>query len=161
MKRGFSSPFRTRALACLTDLFHLSATDASSPAAWSLTEQIYRLCNRVFSILPIIIQIARQPFIDLRLVAYRCLLELTRSPWGVVAMNAEPGFLEFLLNRATEKDKEGKEAKFAIIRSICNNGDEAKAAIGNVNYLKLRRYINEGVFFVQPETNVAFDGSNE
>ena len=76
-------------------------------------------------------------------------------------MNAEPGFLEFLLNRSTEKDKEGKEAKFAIIRSICDNGDEAKAAIGNVNYLKLRRYINEGVFFVQPETNVAFEGSNE
>jgi 26S proteasome non-ATPase regulatory subunit 5 len=76
-------------------------------------------------------------------------------------MNAEPGFLEFLLNRSTEKDKEGKEAKFAIIHSICENADEAKSALGNVNYLKLRRYINEGLFYVEPEANVAFDGSNE
>lgn len=76
-------------------------------------------------------------------------------------MNAEPGFIEFLLNRSTEKDKEGKEAKFSIIQSIVQNGEEAKSACGNVNYLKLRRYVNEGVFYVEPEANVAFDGSNE
>lgn len=98
---------------------------------------------------------------DLRHAAYRCLLELTRSSWALDAMNNEPGFIEFLLNRSTERDKEGKEAKFAIIQSICQNGDEAKAAFGNVNYLKLRRYVNEGVFHVEPEANVAFDGSNE
>jgi 26S proteasome non-ATPase regulatory subunit 5 len=115
----------------------------------------------VFSILPILIQIAKQPFVDLRLAAYRCLLELTRSSWSLHAMNNEPGFIEFLLNRSTEKDKEGKEAKFAIIHSICQNSEEAKLAIGNVNYLKLRRYINEGVFYVEREANVAFDGSNE
>lgn len=107
------------------------------------------------------INIAKQPFVDLRLAAYRCLLELTRSSWALSAMNNEPGFIEFLLNRSTEKDKEGKEAKFAIIQSICQNDSEAKVALGNVNYLKLRRYINEGVFYVEPEANVAFDGSNQ
>lgn len=86
---------------------------------------------------------------------------LTRSPWALHALNAEPGFMEFLLNRSTERDKEGKEAKFAIIQSICQGGEDAKLAIGNVNFLKLRRYVNEGVFFVEPEANVAFDGSNE
>jgi 26S proteasome non-ATPase regulatory subunit 5 len=145
----------------LADLFYISSKDSSVSNTANLTEQIYRLCNRVFSILPILIQIAKQPFVDLRLVAYRCLLELTRSPWALSAMNNEPGFIEFLLNRSTEKDKEGKESKFAIIHSICQNGEEAKLAIGNVNYLKLRRYINEGAFFIEPEANVAFDGSNE
>jgi 26S proteasome non-ATPase regulatory subunit 5 len=86
---------------------------------------------------------------------------LTRSPWALHAINGEPGFIEFLLNRSTERDKEGKEIKFAIIHSICQNSEEAKLALGNVNYLKLRRYINEGVFHVEPEANVAFDGSNE
>lgn len=152
---------RIRALSCLADLFHLSTNEPTSANAAALTEQIYRLCNRVFQILPILIQIAKQPFVDLRLAAYRCLLELTRSPWALLAMNAEPGFIEFLLNRATEKDKDGKEAKFGIIQSICQSGDEAKAAIGNVNFLKLRRYLNEGVFYIEPEANVAFDGSNE
>jgi 26S proteasome non-ATPase regulatory subunit 5 len=99
--------------------------------------------------------------VDLRLAAYRCLFELTRSPWALHAINGEPGFIEFLLNRSTERDKEGKEAKFGIIQSICQNSEEAKLALGNVNYLKLRRYINEGAFFVEPEANVAFDGANE
>jgi 26S proteasome non-ATPase regulatory subunit 5 len=157
----FFSNFSVRSLGCLADLFHISTNDSTTSTASALIEQIYRLCNRVFAILPILIQIAKQPFVDLRYGAYRCLLELTRSPWALHAMNAEPGFIEFLLNRSTEKDKEGKEAKFAIIHSICENSEEAKLAIGNVNYLKLRRYINEGAFYVEPEANVAFDGSNE
>ncbi|CAF0964444.1 unnamed protein product [Adineta steineri] len=161
MIRSAQSDIRIRALNCLSDLFYISTNDRTSTIASSLTEQIYRLCNRVFSLLPIIVQIAKQPFVDLRLAAYRCLLELTRSPWSLHAMNNEPGFLEFLLNRSTEKDKDGKETKFAIIQSICQNSDEAKLALGNVNYLKLRRYINEGAFFIEPEANVAFDGSNE
>ncbi|CAF0896289.1 unnamed protein product [Rotaria sordida] len=161
MIHSSQSDIRIRCLICLADLFHISKYNSSSSNAWTLTEQIYRLCNRGFSILPIIIQIAKQPFIDLRLAAYRCLFELTRSPWALHAMNAEPGFIEFLLNRSTEKDKEGKEVKFSIIQSICENGEEAKLAIGNVNYLKFRRYINEGIFYVEPEANVAFDGSNE
>ena len=145
----------------MADLFHISSQESSASNASTLTEQIYRLCNRVFSILPILIQIAKQPFVDLRLGAYRCLLELTRSSWALQALNNEPGFVEFLLNRSTEKDKEGKEAKFAIIQSICRDGEEAKSALGTVNYLKFRRYMNEGVFFVEPEANVAFDGANE
>ncbi|CAF2542025.1 unnamed protein product [Rotaria sp. Silwood2] len=161
MIRSSQSDIRIRCLACLADLFHISTYNSSSSNAWSLTEQIYNLCNRVFSILPIIIQIAKQPFVDLRLAAYRCLFELTRSPWALRAMNAEPGFIEFILNRSTEKDKEGKETKFSIIQSICQNSEEAKLAMGNVNYLKFRRYVNEGVFYVEPEANVAFDGSNE
>jgi len=161
MIRSSQSNIRIRSIGCLADLFHISTHDSTASNAPSLTEQIYRLCNRVFSILPILVQIAKQPFVDLRLAAYRCFLELTRSPWALHAMNAEPGFLEFLLNRSTEKDKEGKEAKFAIIQSICQNGEEAKSALGNVNYLKLRRYVNEGAFYVEPEANVAFDGSNE
>lgn len=115
----------------------------------------------MFSIIPILVQIAKQPFVDLRLAAYRCLLELTRSRWALQAIHAEPGFLEFLLNRSTEKDKQGKEVKFAIIQSICQAADEAKSVLGNVNFLKLRRYVNEGAFFVEPEANVAFEGSNE
>ncbi|CAF1589750.1 unnamed protein product [Rotaria magnacalcarata] len=161
MIRSSQSDMRIRAFGCLADLFHIPQNMNSSSNAPSSTEQIYRLCNRVFSILTIIVQIAKQPFVDLRLAAYRCLFELTRSPWALYAMNAEPGFIEFLLNRSTERDKEGKEAKFSIIQSICQNVEEAKSAIGNPNYLKLRRYINEGVFYVEPEANVAFDGSNE
>lgn len=157
--RSSQTDIRIRAIGCLADLFHISSNDNLESS--NLTEQIYRLCNRVFSILPILINIAKQPFVDLRLVAYRCLLELTRSTWALQAMNNEPGFIEFLLNRSTEKDKEGKEAKFGIIQSICQNDSQAKAALGNINYLKLRRYLNEGVFYVEPEANVAFEGSNQ
>jgi 26S proteasome non-ATPase regulatory subunit 5 len=161
MSLFFFSNFSIRSLVCLADLFHIPANENTISTAAALTQQIYRLCNRVFSILPIVIQIAKQPFVDLRLAAYRYLFELTRSPWALHEMNSEPGFIEFLLNRSTEKDKEGKEAKFSVIQSICRNSEEAKLAIGNVNYLKLRRYVNEGAFFVEPEANVAFDGSNE
>ena len=154
--------FRIRSLSCLADLFHISSRDQSSlSTVVTLTERIYTLCNRTFLLLPIIIQIAKQPFVDLRLGAYRCLFELSRSSWALQVLNVEPGFLEFLLNRSTEKDKEGKEMKFSIIRSMCEDAEQAKAILGNVNYLKLRRYLNDGVFYVEPEANVAFDGSNE
>ena len=149
--------FSTRALICLGDLFHISSKEGDSP----LAERIFVLCNRTWNILTILIQIAKQPFVDLRLASYRCLLELSRSTWAISALNNEPGFLEFLLNRSTEKDKEGKEAKFAIIRTICEDAEETKTILGNVNFLKLRRYLNEGVFYVEPEANVAFQGSND
>lgn len=142
---------------CLGDLFHISTKDLDAP----LTERIFNLCNRTTPILPLLIQIAKQPFVDLRLASYRCLLEMCRSTWAISALNNEPGFLEFLLNRSTEKDKEGKESKFAIIQTICDDAEQTKTILGNVNFLKLRRYLNEGVFYVEPEANVAFQGSND
>lgn len=102
--------------------------------------------------------IARQPFADLRHAALKVILSLAPYEWGQREMMAHGGFLEYLLDRHTEADKEGKELKYEIVHvmveSVC-----AEEVYGNVDFLKLRKFNREGPFYYTSDTTVATEGS--
>ncbi len=106
----------------------------------------------------LLISIARQPFADLRLSVLVVLVEMVAWEWGQREMQAYPGILEYLLDRHSESDKEGKERKYEIVHRIVAS-DCADIVWGNVDMMKLKKYDREGPFFYTGDTSVALEGA--
>ena len=108
-------------------------------------------------IFPVLMSIVKQPFQDLRLAGLHVLLTLASFEWGQRVFQKHAGFLEYLLDRSTEPDKEGREMKYEIVHSLVASGSTAEAVFGNVDLLKLRKYDREGPFFSAADTTIAME----
>merc|ERR550519_1014420 len=87
----------------------------------SITESWYRrVSGRPMEMM---VNIAKQPFEDLRLAAFQMMLIVAGQNWGRREICRHPGLLEYLLDRGTERVKSGKESKYAIISVLANSGD--------------------------------------
>jgi 26S proteasome non-ATPase regulatory subunit 5 len=106
--------------------------------------------------MPAIIGLAKQPFADISAAAYDILVSASYYAWGVQKFLDVPGFMEYLLDRSTAKDKEAKVLKYNLISSIV-----AQSEVGNIvppEILKqLRFYVNQGAFYVEATARVALD----
>lgn len=101
--------------------------------------------------------VVRLPFPDLRCAGHRILESLALQPWGQTLMNKYPGFTEFLLDRSTEKTKETKESKFSIIKTIAE-APTAVGVFGQPYIVQVKAMALQGPFFVQTQSEVAFEG---
>lgn len=101
--------------------------------------------------------VVRQPFTDLRCSAHCVLQSLALQLWGQTIMNNYPGFTEFLLDRSTEKTKETKESKFAVIRTIAESPTSVDV-FGQPYIVQVKALALQGPFFVQTQSEVAFEG---
>lgn len=106
----------------------------------------------------VLISIVKQPFQDLRLAGLRVLLTMSSFEWGQRQFQQHAGFLEYLLDRSTEHDKEGRELKYEIVHSLVGSGSIAETVFGNVDLLKLRKYDREGPFYSSADTTIAMEG---
>ena len=106
----------------------------------------------------VLMSIVKQPFQDLRLAGLHVLLTMSLFEWGQRQFQQHAGFLEYLLDRSTEPDKEGREMKYEIVHSLVVSGSVAEAVFGNVDLLKLRKYDREGPFFSAADTTIALEG---
>lgn len=110
---------------------------------------------RVFSAL---ISIVKQPFPELRRPVLKVFLAMAGSEWGQKEMRSIGGFLEYLLDRHTETEKEGRELKYEIVQAMATSS-YAESVWGNVDLLKLKKYEREGPFYSQSDVTVATEGS--
>jgi 26S proteasome non-ATPase regulatory subunit 5 len=95
-----------------------------------------------------------QPFPDLRYATFHVMQELAGHPWGVKALFAYPGFLEFLVNRSTETTKEGKEWKYTIIEAVVmgeRKDNRARDVLNEDAFGLLTAYLGQGVHYIQGE----------
>lgn len=106
----------------------------------------------------LLLSIVRQPFADLRLAGLMVFVELAVQEWGQREMQACPGFLEYLLDRSSEPDKEGKELKYEIVRMLVRS-EHAEQLWGNVDLLKMKMYDREGPYHYPGDTTVAIEGA--
>ena len=146
------SDLRVRVLHSLAYFFSLCE---SPEGATKSVEWFYQLHTNP---LAVVLSIAKQPFADLRASGLRLLLALSPHEWAQREMTRLPGFVEYLLDRRTEPDKEGKELKHNIVHSLVASGT-AESVFGSVNYLQLRKYDREGPFFFIGEQAIASKGS--
>ena len=109
-------------------------------------------------LLPVLMSLVKQPFQDLRLAGLRVLLTMSSFEWGQRQFQQHAGFLEYLLDRSTEPDKEGRELKSEIVHSLVTSGTIAETVFGNIDLLKLRKYDREGPFYSVADTTVAMEG---
>ena len=66
------------------------------------------------------------------------------------------GFLEYMLDRRTEHDKEGKELKYKILKTI-SKSITAKENIGMDYYERICNYVEEGPFYSEQQIAVDFE----
>jgi len=105
----------------------------------------------------LVLQIAQQPFGELHLLSLRLVNVLAAAPWGEQLLIAHPGFLEYLLDRSTERgDREGLEAKYSIVMTLVQSVT-AGGSIAAELYQRLREYAREGLLYVRLEPQVEFD----
>lgn len=103
-----------------------------------------------------VLEIAQQPFTDLRCATHGVLNVLAQQPWGQRYMNDFPGFNEYLLDRLTENCKEGKESKFAIIKTLVESPTSLDI-FGGPYYVNLKAYFLQGPYYVRVQAEVALE----
>ena len=98
--------------------------------------------------------VADQPFPELRVAILLGVPTLGSD-------NNEPssGFREYLLDRSTEKNKEGKEGKYAIIQILADS-PTVRDVFGDPYYVQLKTYCSEGPFYVRAQAQVAMEGES-
>ncbi|CAN7993780.1 unnamed protein product [Ixodes hexagonus] len=153
--QGGRSELRVRSLDALANVLHMQ--DDSCEDVVRLTEQWYS----AFSEAPtkLLLGVCKQPFPDLRCSALGVVCEVAHSPWGQAALASHPGFLEYLLDRSTESDKEGKEAKFAIVAVLAQSPSQPRG-FSSEDWQRIKTVHKEGPFYVPAEAAVSFEGSS-
>ena len=138
------------------DLYFIQVPDQTSELL-KLTECWYtHLGTRTFDYL---MSLADQPFPDLRTALLSLFNSMALQPWGQNIMNNHPGFREYLLDRSTEKTKEGKEGKFAVISTLANSPTSTEI-FGSPYMIHLKVYCSQGPFYVRAQAEVAMEGDS-
>jgi len=107
--------------------------------------------------LSLILNTAQQPFSDLRLPALRLVNAIAALPWGEQLLTAHPGFVEYLLDRSTERgERAGLDAKYSIVLTLVQSST-ARCTVPAELYQRLREYVQQGPLYVHVETQVAFE----
>ena len=99
---------------------------------------------------------ANQPFTDVRVSAILIFNAIASQKWGQHMINNHPGFVEYLLNRDTESTKEGKEAKFEVVRTLVKS-ETAPEVFDAPVFIRFRHYLKEGPFYQKTEAAVAME----
>lgn len=96
----------------------------------------------------------RNPFPDIKISTLNLIGSICLYNWGIEALKNTAGFLEYLLDRKIEFDKEAKYAKYCVIKLLA----ESCAFDAETNN-QLRTYVNEGPYYVQSIMDVAVEGN--
>ncbi|XP_075041763.1 26S proteasome non-ATPase regulatory subunit 5 [Mixophyes fleayi] len=101
---------------------------------------------------------ATQPFPELHCGALKVLTAVANQPWAQKMMIDSPGFIEYVIDRSVDPDKDSKDAKFELVKALVNSKTSMEV-LGNQHYLRLRAYLREGPYYVKAVSTVAVEGS--
>lgn len=144
---------KVRALNCLGALFQSEPADATNNQIISITEQWFTSLTGDNQ-LTFVQEFCRNPFPELRMAAFGLLRAVCNYSWGQRALSNTAGFIEFLLNRNTEVDKDILYEKYNVLKAVANSSE-----FDEITRRQIRKYINDGVFYVQGVMEVAIEGS--
>ena len=124
-----------------------------SPEMLSVTESWFR---RSPDLIVTVTGLIKQPFLDLRLAGYQMLLVLAGQDWGRSLVMTQPGFCESLLDRSRENIKEGKLERWRLVERLVETR-HTKQLLGPQIDLQMRQFVKEGPYYVQVQSEVAYD----
>ncbi|KAG8447543.1 hypothetical protein GDO86_014880 [Hymenochirus boettgeri] len=102
--------------------------------------------------------IASQPFPELHCGALKVFTAIANQPWAQKLMIESPGFIEYIIDRTVDPDKDSKDAKFELVKALVDSKTIAET-IGNQHYLRLRCYLREGPYYITAVSSVAVEGA--
>jgi len=151
-----SKELRLSSLFTVATLIHVNFSD-QSPESSTLTKEWFSLLsdNPINSIM----QIAQQPFADLRKYGLKVLNSISISPWGVDTFLSYPGMIEYLLDRNADPDYDCKELKYQIIQNlllVIQRG-EVNVPFETESIERLKDFIRKGAFAKDIPPAIAFD----
>uniref|UniRef100_H3B3A1 26S proteasome non-ATPase regulatory subunit 5 n=1 Tax=Latimeria chalumnae TaxID=7897 RepID=H3B3A1_LATCH len=102
--------------------------------------------------------ISTQPFPELHCSALKVFIAIASQTWGQKLMINTPGFVEYVVDRSVDPDKDSKDAKFELVKTLVNSKTIAEV-FGNQHYLRLRSYLREGPYYIKAVSTVAVEGA--
>jgi hypothetical protein len=129
------SATRSAALACRADASDKMAFAASCALQQALTPLV-----------PALVKLTRVPILEERIGALCCCRSLAMHRWGVQALFATSGFLQFVIDRKEESSKRGLEVKYEVVRETLAHGDIG-AVIGADNHRALVAFASDGAYY--------------
>ncbi|XP_018429438.1 PREDICTED: 26S proteasome non-ATPase regulatory subunit 5 [Nanorana parkeri] len=102
--------------------------------------------------------IATQPFPELHCAGLKVFTAIANQPWAQKLMIESPGFIEYIVDRTVDPDKDSKDAKFDLVKALVKSKTIAEV-FGNQHYLRLRAYLREGAYYVKAISTVAVEGA--
>ena len=99
---------------------------------------------------------ALQPFPEEKSLALEFYQALAGVAWGQKNLRNQAGFMEYILDRSTEQTKEGKAAKFDVVKTLVQS-PSSKDIFGERDHQRLVVHHNEGPYYILVETNVALE----
>jgi len=150
--RNSPTEVKIRAMNAMASLIKLDKENQTAELL-SLTQAWYM---RVPTTMDMLVNIVKQPFLDLRLAAYQLLCVMADQPWGRSVIMKQPGFCEFLMDRGGERDKMGREEKFKIVQIIVESR-ESKEVLGPDMDMHMKLFVKQGPHYVQVQSQVAYE----
>eukprot|EP00088_Acartia_fossae_P037788 TRINITY_DN3902_c0_g1_i1.p1 TRINITY_DN3902_c0_g1~~TRINITY_DN3902_c0_g1_i1.p1 ORF type:complete len:504 (-),score=138.03 TRINITY_DN3902_c0_g1_i1:34-1545(-) len=153
--RDAATEFRIRGMNAFSSLIKLDKENQSEEFC-SMTETWYHaaLGSRAMALLH---GVLKQPFLELRLAVYQMYATMARQGWGRREILRQPGLPELLLDRETERDKDGMDAKYEVVKCLADSG-ETQHIVGQDIAKKVHEYVKQGPYFILPRSSVALDG---
>ncbi|XP_073455665.1 26S proteasome non-ATPase regulatory subunit 5 isoform X2 [Aquarana catesbeiana] len=102
--------------------------------------------------------IATQPFPELHCAALKVFTAVANQSWAQKQMIESPGFIEYIVDRTVDPDKDSKDTKFELVKALVNSKTVADV-FGNQHYLRLRAYLRDGPYYVKAISTVAVEGA--
>ncbi|KAM4661999.1 26S proteasome non-ATPase regulatory subunit 5 [Discoglossus pictus] len=102
--------------------------------------------------------IVSQPFPELHCGTLKIFTAIANQPWAQKLMIESPGFIEYVVDRTVDPDKDSKDAKFELVKALVNSKTIAEV-FGNQHYLRLRAYLREGPYYIKAISTVAVEGA--
>lgn len=144
---------KVRALNCLEALFQCDPTDSSNNQINSITEQWFQSLTGSNQ-LSFVQEFCRNPFPEIKIAALGLLRAICGYTWGHRALSNAAGFIEYLLDRKSEFDKEILHEKYNILNLVANSGEFDENTARQIN-----QYVKDGAFYVQGVMEVVVEGS--
>lgn len=150
---GLPTSLQVRALNCLETLFNCDPADSTNNQIASITEQWFTSLTGTNQ-LAFVQDFCKNPFPEIKIAALALLRTVCNYSWGKRALSNAAGFIEYLLDRNSEFDKDILFEKYNIIKVIANSNE-----FDDHTAQQIQQYIKDGVFYVQGVMEVAVDGS--
>ncbi|KAF0698475.1 Aste57867_10898 [Aphanomyces stellatus] len=133
----------------LLSLGSTAAVPDDNATVWVYHQQLFHAlgaaCNRS-STMHLLMDCLRQPFEPIRVGIYTLLQTVAAQghPWGIEALRAYGGFVEYLVDRSTEPTKTTREWKFAIVDALLASKYQHLLGAGPVE--DLTKYFQQGPY---------------
>lgn len=151
--RNLPNDLKIRLLNCLRSMFFIDSVNADNQIT-TITQTWYDYLSEQDN-LNLVMEYIRNPFPDMKRAALGLLKAIVGHRWGQTYLLNTGGFMEYLLDRKQEADKDVVLDKYEVIRLLASSMvfDEQAAS-------ELRRYVSEGAFYVRGITEVAIEGAS-